>query len=227
MKKSAIALLVASATSYAGTIGPATSAPTHNFFIGGTAGLASIDSTHRLNMPGSGGHDTISLSSGTHTFLGGGLLGIQQYFENDLYAALALNALYNSYNNSIFQVSRVGDATLKNNFQYGAAVRLGKKLENNPITITPYLLAGVEAGQFTLNTNITAGETLATKDSHTLTGFQGGIGALFSVNPNMTLGIEYAYNWFGSLNANLYNNEATSNTKVQQGQILVSLNYLF
>ncbi|WP_237762271.1 outer membrane protein [Legionella shakespearei] len=173
-----------------------------------------------------------------NSFLGGALLGIQKYFYNDVYLALAGNALYNSYDTSIRLSTSATtgvttmDVNLSNDFQYGLNVRLGKRFG----TATPYLLAGVEAGKWDMTltnaSNVSARGLLANSSTtfgKTRSGFQAGLGTLVSLNDNWNFGIEYAHTWFGTIsnNGSVPSQNYLHEAKIEQDQALFSLNYLF
>lgn len=148
------------------------------------------------------------------------------------------NALYNSQN----ATERSSDngaaianhiASVKNNFQYGGNVRLGKKMG----IATPYVLGGVEAGSWEMilgnntavsNRGIVPG---ANGYSKTLVGPQAGAGVSLALNSNWSAGMEYAHTWFGNLNAGLIDSVTAFSwnhqSKIQQDQVMFSLNYMF
>ena len=239
-KISTFVFLLGSGSVIAGSMGAVTAEPAYNFFIGGTAGIGMFQGQYAAVRPSNG--DTHQARIGNNTFLGGGLLGIQTVRANDLYLALVCNALYNSQN-AIGRSSTVivagtpvanHVATVKNDFQYGGTVRLGKKLG----IATPYVIGGVEAGSWEMvlgNNNAVSNRGIAPGSnngySKTLVGPQAGIGVSLAVNDNWSAGMEYAHTWFGNVNVTLVDSVTNFSwnhqTKVQQDQVLFSLNYAF
>ncbi len=239
-KISALALLLGSGSAIAGSMGAVATEPAYNFFIGGTAGIGMLQGQYSSENPSNA--DTHYARIGNNTFLGGGLFGIQTVRANDLYLALVGNALYNSQNATersstvIVAGAAVANhiATVKNDFQYGANVRLGKKLG----IATPYVLGGVEAGswEMVLGNNNTVSNRGIAPGSHngyskTLVGPQAGVGVSLALNDNWSAGMEYAHTWFGNVNVTLVDSVTNFSwnhqTKVQQDQVLFSLNYAF
>lgn len=239
MNKLALPLLLTSSMSFAGTMGPQVMEPEYSFFIGAAAGVAALSGHYTATSPlPNGSFDIHGAKPSGNSFLGGGLLGVQKYFYNNIYAALVGNVLYNSYSEQIRLSTSATtgvttmDVNLKNDFQYGLNVRLGKRFG----TATPYLLAGVEAGQWDMtltNNSSTAGRGLAalssTTFSQTKSGFQGGFGTLVNLTENLNFGMEYAHTWFGDISnmGNVISQNYTHKAKIEQDQVLFSLNYIF
>lgn len=240
MKKIVIPLILVSSVSIAGTMGAIEPAqPDYSFFIGGTAGIGALSGHYAATNPlANGSFDVHGSRPSGNSFLGGALFGVQKYFNNNMYAALVGNALYNSYDTQIRLSTSATtgvttmDVNLKNDFQYGANVRLGKKIG----TATPYFLAGVEAAKWDMtltNNSSSSGRGILANSSSTFgktkTGFQGGFGTLINLTENLNFGMEYAHTWFGDISnlGNLPSQNYTHKAKIEQDQVLFSLNYLF
>lgn len=239
MKKMTIPLLLVSSVSIAGTMGPVASQPEYSFFIGGAAGIGAVSGHFAGTSPlANGALDIHGSKPSGNSFLGGALLGVQKYCDNDIYAALVGNVLYNSYDSQIrLSTSATTGVTtmgvhLKNDFQYGLNVRLGKRFG----TATPYFLAGVEVGKWDMtlvNNSATSGRGILANSSSTFgkskAGFQGGFGTLISLNENVNFGMEYAHTWFENISnyGSLPSQNYTHTAKIEQDQVLFSLNYLF
>ncbi|CAM2953028.1 outer membrane protein [Legionella worsleiensis] len=238
-KLSFSALAMASAVSFAGTMGPVVQDSGYSFFIGGAAGIGMLQGDYTGYNPVN--TDTHYASLGDNSFIGGGLLGIQTVLANNVYLALVGNVLYNSQDS--VQRSSTGpstnpvrnhDVTVSNDFQYGGNIRLGMKMGN----ATPYILGGVEAGKWELglgNISSTWNRGIAPLSginySKTLTGGQAGAGILVALNNNWNMGMEYAHTWFGDVNVDLIDGVTAfrwnHKADIQQDQVLFSLNYIF
>jgi len=240
MKKNILPLMLVNFVSFAGTMGAVEPPQSeYSFFVGGTAGISTLSGHYTATAPlANGSTDIHGARPSGNSFLGGGLLGVQKYFNNNVYAAIVGNVLYNSYDNQVrlSTSSTTGittmDVNLKNDLQYGANVRLGTKLG----TVTPYFLAGVEAAKWDMtltNNSSSSGRGISANSTSTFektkTGFQGGFGTLINLTENLNFGMEYAHTWFGdtSNNGNLPQQNYTHKAKIEQDQVLFSFNYLF
>lgn len=207
----------------------------NHFFLGGALGMGVLNAkqnfTNNLTINSVVVNNASSNQPGPASFLGGLLLGYNAYVGDDFYVGVVGNALYNSLNSNISRValSTPGpitlNNTLRNSFQGGADLRLGMKVDS----VTPYILGGVEAGSWKYATNFAT-------TTKTLVGPKVGVGVLFDVASNWNAGLEYAYTWFGTINANnagqivsgtVSAGSSTNSVKVNQSQVLASLNYLF
>lgn len=97
-------------------------------------------------------------------------------------------------------------------------------------------MAGVEAAKWDMsltNDSSTSGRGILANSSSTFgqtrAGFQGGFGTLISLNENLNFGMEYAHTWFGNISnyGNFPGQNYTHKAKIEQDQVLFSLNYLF
>lgn len=238
-KLASCALLMATSGVFAGTMGPVVEESGYSFFIGGAAGIGMLQGEYRGYDPLSA--DTHYARLGNDNFLGGGLLGIQTVFPNQVYLALVANALYNSQDD-IQRLSKAPASApipnhvvnIENDFQYGLNVRLGRRLDN----VTPYILGGVEAGKWEMslgNQSALWNRGIAPfsnrEYSKTKAGGQVGAGALINLTSEWTIGMEYAHTWFNDVSVNL--TDATTlhtwnhKAKIQQDQVLFSVNYVF
>lgn len=236
LKQIAIALSAVSlsAAAFAGgpdhMVMPSAAPGSGGFFLGAAAGMGMLNAT--MTEADQSGSNSISLQR--NSFLGGLLGGYQTTFANNVYLGIAANALYNSLNGSPFTTSssnidgngNSGTESIgfKNNFQGGADVRLGMRIDS----ATPYILGGVEAGSWKFIFSSTGAGNPAFSHARTLVGPKVGAGVLFDVCNHWQAGLEYAYTWFGNINLN--NPGDTSHTAKQtfdQGQILASAVYTF
>jgi opacity protein-like surface antigen len=196
------------------------------FFLGATAGMGMTDMTVTATDVDNGVTDSVVMPSQKKSFLGGLLGGYQAVLSNDFYWGIAANAMYNSLNGSFFSetdsVNGSDSNTLKNTFQGGADIRLGMKVNS----ATPYVLGGVEAGSWKFG-NVSTGEPSYSK-TRTLVGPKVGAGVLFAVDSNWQAGLEYAYTWFGNINA-VRPTDPNDSVKVavDQGQVMASAVYTF
>lgn len=206
-----------------------------NFFLGAAAGLGMFDGNYRA-FNTSNQLLATAPNAGGDSFLGGLLGGYQWSLSHHLYVGVVANALYNSLNSDIRSTFATGTpgnrAAVRNYFQGGLALRLGRELSSG---VTPYILAGAEAGNWrllvenktggTVN-SIAANTTLSA--SKTLVGPQVGMGVLFDVCPHWQAGLEYAHTWFGDVSFNATTGSiATHKLTADQNQMLASVAYQF
>lgn len=232
------------------------------FYIGIVGGMSALNGEYRAKMtlpevsPETGIPHHIASVGESNTMVGGVAGASFSFCDDDFFIALQANGLYNSLHKTVRsgtdEIGRLNHAVhIKNNFEYGIDVRFGANFCN----AMPYLLAGIEAGEFQvkwLNNTLTPflgipaatqevrnGITVTTpglvKHKKVLWGPKAGIGITFPVTRDLAFNLEYSYIWFGSINKELVIlNEAknpvqTWNHKfrIHQNTILIGLNYLF
>jgi len=239
MRLVALLLSTLPALSSAGAMGPMPSGCDTTFFAGGAAGVGMLQGNYeafdQLNT------DYRYARMGNDNFLGGALFGVQTVMPNSVYLALVGNALYNSQSATQFLSTGPTTAPLRNhvvsllnNFQFGANIRLGMKMNN----VTPYILGGAEAGTWEMglaNRSATWTRGIAPNSDiqykKTLIGGQAGAGALIDLNPFWSIGMEYAHSWLSHISSNLLDQTTLHfwrhKAVVNQDQILFSVNYKF
>ena len=206
-----------------------------HFYVGGTAGVGLLNGTYKTsNTLGQINAST----SGGNSLLVGALAGVDNTFENYFYTAFEINALYDAYakkisNNTDVIGGSTQAVTVKNNFLYGASAKFGRDYTN----FIPYVLAGVEAGQWTMNLTNAAGRKYhgiaggsSTDYTNTLWGPKIGIGIRFRLTQNLSADFQYAATWFGSVSTTLVDpitGPWNHKTTIQQESALLALTYSF
>ncbi|MDR3625057.1 MAG: hypothetical protein P4L16_07970 [Chlamydiales bacterium] len=206
-----------------------------NAYVGIVGGANSPSGKYRAFDRISG--ETHRATLGGLEALGGGVVGVQTYSDN-FFIAVQGNLLYNSASRTLTHdtdTSGIANhtANLKNDFQWGADLRLGYAI----CQVTPYILGGFATGHWSLrlennsgtsNFGIPANSVFSLGKS--LWGPKVGGGITFSVDSYM-VNFEYSYTWFGSINRDLTDSLSdhtwNHHQSIQQGAFLVGINWLF
>lgn len=205
-------------------------------YLGVTGGLGIVDGRYRAHAAVT--DDTHKATVGGTSALLGGVIGVEHTFTNNLYSAIELNGLYDSYDQLVrLSTNAVGVSNhrvnIKNNFLYGAGVKVGASLNGT----IPYIIAGIEGGQWTMNLRNNSAVNVrgidgfsSTNYNKTLFGPKLGVGVRLPLYKNISADMQYAYTWYGNISKNLVDSTAiTWNHKVQiqQHSVLFALNYAF
>lgn len=220
-------------------------------YVGGTVGLG-VPLIQDNRIPAgpaiNNGIFEQHLRHGSTSFLGGGLVGIENTWRDlgcwDLWTAVEVNLLYNSFDKKISRQrvqsqpnSVFFNVKVKNDFLYGADLKIGIPLDC--YNVTPYALIGVQAGkwkttisngpasvsQFGIdpNSSVTYGKTRAAPSV--------GLGVRFRVTDCLTADLSYAYSWFRPKNKYVTPSRGgtfwTHRTRVDNNRVLLSLNFPF
>jgi opacity protein-like surface antigen len=176
----------------------------------------------------------------------GGVAGLQTCFCNWLFAAVQFNGYYNTSSFPVYYFTHgtgssagILDTTLevRNSFQWGFDGRLGFCFCGD---ISPYVLGGFEAGRWMLtlgngNDRSSLGIPQRSFPSlmRTLYGPKVGAGVTFPLACHLAANLEYAYTWFGNVQADLLNTTSTSKKlyhhkiNIRQNSFVLGVNYLF
>lgn len=231
-KMACFALLsTASAIGFAGAMGPVAMCQGVSFFVGAAGGIGMLQGDYSASDFAN--RDRVYTHLGQNNFLAGAVFGLETVLPNTVYLAVVGNGLYNSQSDTVF-TSANHIATIQNNFQFGANLRLGVQMGN----ITPYILGGAEAGTWRLGLdnpgnswNRGIAPRLFTDTSDTRIGPQAGAGVLLNLNNYWSLGLEYAHTWFGNvsmaLNDGLTFRHWVHQANINQDQVLFSAAYKF
>jgi opacity protein-like surface antigen len=233
MKKQLKALLMSMVCVFA-----TQTASAQDLYFGGTVGVGALETTFR---------STNTLIDESHTvfgggtsFVGGGILGVEYTFCNNIYTAIEGRALYNSSDRS-FAHTRFVDgsygAKIKNNFIYGGDLKVGLTLD---CCVTPYLLVGVEAGKWKTSLSNDTNGTLFGLAPNTSVSFSKtrcapkvGCGVRFPLGDVFAADLQYSFTWYGSSRHSLTDIITPDETvwthkrEIDQHKFMVSLNYSF
>jgi opacity protein-like surface antigen len=213
-------------------------ASAQDIYFGGTVGVGALETSYKSTSTLT--NEKHTLFGGGTSFIGGGILGVEYTFCNNIYTAIEARALYNSTDRS-FEHRRLADgsgysAKIKNNFIYGGDFKLGVTLD---CCVTPYVLVGVEAGKWkTTFRNGTAEPVFglaadsSASCSKTLCAPKVGLGVRFPLCDVLAADLQYAYTWYGTSKHHFAdplntNNEWPHKREIDQHKFMVSLNYSF
>ncbi len=211
------------------------------FYVGVVGGVNSLDGEHRAEIVTPALSTEAKSTFGATSGIIGGVAGVGMEFCDDYFFVIQGNAVYNSLDRVIDKVETLTGSTgvfteaevrVKNNFQWGFDARFGMKI----CGAMPYILGGFESGEFkrTYETETTvAGVETELKFEHKkrLYGGKAGLGVAFPISCGWIANLEYSYTWFGDIKED-FTNPSTGfsgefKTRLDQGQFLVGINYLF
>lgn len=210
-------------------------------YIGGAVGIGSFDGAYR-------GHDQTTderhySRNGGLSFIGGGQIGVEDYFENcwcdcldDLYGALEFNFLYNSYNKTVRSSTVDGGSALedgvrlKNDFLFGIDVKWGTRICN----ATPYIVTGYALGSWDFKLLNRSGATElgvpdgGTRTKKTKSGFKLGTGVRYDVCDCTFFDLQYSYTWFENIHRTLVSTDTWKHkVDLNQQRIVFAFNWTF
>ncbi len=179
-------------------------------YIGGALGIGSLDNSYRVHNLNS--EERHYVRGGGLSFLGGGQIGVEDWFDNcwcrcgyldELYAALELNFLYNSQNRVIrsdTDTTGVLNAGLrvKQDFLFGIDLKWGARF----CSATPYIVTGYSLGVWESKLlNFSGTDNLGFSGhrtrNKTRSGFKLGTGVRYDVCDCVFFDMQYSYTWFG------------------------------
>lgn len=207
-----------------------------SFYIGGVLGASFPGNTYTGRNEVGG--DTHFATFGGVSGIGGGVVGVQTYCCNWLFAG-QVNVLGNSLDETARKSTNTSGIAnhqvyVKNAFQWGADLRLGYRV----CGATPYLLGGFESGRWQMglgnfsavsNRGIPANTILLFRKN--LYGGKVGCGMMVPLCSRLVLNMEGSYVWFGKIQTSLVDSVTlftwSHKENIQQGTLLAGLNWLF
>ncbi len=153
----------------AGVVTSASADPFNGVYVGVRAGWSQFGADFKISGPVSG-----NSKGSDDAFAGGIQLGYAYTTQNDIYLAGELNLDWRS------KTDNVDSTTIP-----GADIKLGYKFDS----VVPYATVGITGQKFSL---------FAPNNSHedSLVGVRPGVGVLFGISENISLGTEYTYSYF-------------------------------
>lgn len=214
-------------------------ASAQDIYFGGTVGVGALETSYRSTNTFTDESHTV-FGGGT-SFVGGGILGVEYTFCDNIYTAIEGRALYNSSDRS-FRHTRFANgqhygSKIRNNFIYGGDFKLGVTLD---CCVTPYVLVGVEAGQWRTRITNNTDDVVFGLASNSSVSFSKtrcapkvGCGVRFPLCDVFAADFQYSFTWYGSSRHHLEDatidpvNIWTHKREIDQHKFMVSLNYSF
>ena len=194
-----------------------------SFFTSSQAALNTYDGTNQtINTF----DDLTAAYQGYNAFLYGGAAGFETQHQT-LYLSFVGNALYHALSQDERVHYSLPHLLSRNEFQYGASMRLGTTYKH----ITPFISGGFEAGRWQTHIAPTAAYKMQSHHQNTtLLGPQAGFGFLIR-QAKLRLGLEVAHTGFGSMHQTLIDAKSqqaiSHKADVAQNQLLLSIQYVF
>lgn len=206
-------------------------------YVGGAVGVGAYDGKSSVSSVLTA--ESYEAHHGGTSFVGGGLLGVEEIFCNGIYTAVELNALYNSYDTNVRNLN-FGTGPLRakvnNDFIYGADLKLGMDIN----CVLPYFVVGVSATRWqarVTNDSLVSEFGIAAGDSasfsKTRVGPKVGLGVRFAAWDCWDLDFQYSFTWYGKSSRTITDPTVTTDgtwthsNRHDQHRFLVSLNMRF